>query len=59
MKSKKELYNSIMESVSTQVKKVLNEGAGAGYDVEISGLNVSDIKIGKREINFKVEYKRL
>ena len=55
MKSKKELYNSIMESVSTQVKKVLNEGAGAGYDVEISGLNISDIKIGKREIKGKDE----
>lgn len=49
MKSKKELYNSIMESVSTQVKKVLNEGGGAGYTVTLAGLTADNVHISKDE----------
>lgn len=45
MENKKELYNSIMESVSNQVKKVLNEGAGAGYDVAFEGLSLTNVQI--------------
>lgn len=32
--SKKALYESIMRTVSTQVKKALNESAGDGWDLE-------------------------
>ena len=31
--------------IKNSVKKTINEGAGAGYDVEISGLNCADVKI--------------
>lgn len=45
--NKKKLYESIMTSVSREVKKVLNEGAGAGYTVLIEGLNAKSIKVAK------------
>jgi len=46
MKSKKELYNSIMESVSTQVKKTLNEGEIAN-DLEAKyGKEFADLVAG-------------
>ena len=43
--NKKKLYESIMASVAKEVKKALNEGAGAGYTVTIDGLKVKSIKV--------------
>lgn len=45
----KSLYESIMNAIAKEVKKALNEGAGAGYDVTIKGLYVKDVKILKSE----------
>lgn len=49
MKSKKELYNSIMESVSIQVKKALNEGGGAGYTITLTELKADNVHISRDE----------
>ena len=43
--NKKFLHKSIMESVSKALEKTLNEGAGAGYTVSISGLAIDKIDI--------------
>jgi len=43
--NKKLLHKSIMESVSKALGKTLNEGAGAGYTVSISGLAIDEIDI--------------
>lgn len=48
MKSKKQLYENIMASVAKEVKKALNEGAGAGYTVIIDGLNATNIQLGEK-----------
>ena len=44
-KQKKALYESIMKSVAKTVKHALNEGAGAGYTVEISDLKLNNFKV--------------
>lgn len=38
-----------MESVSTQVKKALNEGGGAGYTVTLTGLTADNVHISRDE----------
>ena len=43
--NKKLLHKSIMESLSKALGKTLNEGAGAGYTVSISGLAIDEIDI--------------
>ena len=43
--NKKLLHKNIMESVSKTLGKTLNEGAGAGYTVSISGLAIDEIDI--------------
>ena len=41
--NKKLLHKNIMESLSKTLGKTLNEGAGAGYTVSISGLAIDEI----------------
>lgn len=48
--NKKALYESIMTAVAKEVKKALNEGAGAGYDVTFEGLNAKSVRLGKPEM---------
>lgn len=43
MKNTKKLYEAIMSSVAKQVKKAINEGAGAGYTVSFEGLALDEI----------------
>lgn len=42
-----------MASVAKEVKKALNEGAGAGYDVTFEGLNVKSVRLGETEVRGK------
>lgn len=53
MKDKKQLYESIMNSVAKEVKKVLNEGAGSAYDVTIDGLTATNIVVTGKEYSGK------
>lgn len=53
--NKKALYESIMTAVAKEVKKALNEGAGAGYDVTFEGLNVKSVRLGKPEMKGRDE----
>ena len=46
MKTNKQLYESIMTSVAKQVKKVLNESAGDGWDLD----DVSSLEEALEEI---------
>lgn len=48
--NKKALYENIMTAVAKEVKKALNEGAGAGYDITFEGLKVKTIRVGKSEV---------
>lgn len=45
LKNKKRLYESIMSSISKELKKTLNEGAGSAYEIKIKDLNATNIII--------------